>query len=99
MSRRVPPVSGRATDLHERFAAFVTERYPLAATRAINALAAAVRNTPRDVASPEDWFILLRARLAAELRDRLNDAGPSVAVDTTPGVPVKTRFQGAVEDL
>ena len=99
MSRRVPPVSGRATDLHERFAAFVTERYPLAATRAINALAAAVRNTPRDVASTEDWFILLRARLAAELRERLNDAGPSVAVDTTPGVPVKTRFQGAVEDL
>lgn len=100
--------AARAVDLEERFAAFVTERYPFAARLAIDAFAAAHRDAApspadaRDLDDPDVHDIYdrgLRHRLESELRQRLTDAGPAIAAETTPGVPASARFQGAGDEL
>jgi 2-oxoisovalerate dehydrogenase E1 component len=80
----------------ERFAAFVTERYPLAAPLALDALLSALRETRE---TDDAKLQGLRTRLEFELRQRVREPGGSDAFETTPGVPGATRFQAAVDEL
>jgi 2-oxoisovalerate dehydrogenase E1 component len=70
--------------VHERFAAFVAERYPFAARVASEAFAAARGDA---------------GSLEAELRRRLADAAPATSIETTPGVTPAERLRLAVDDL
>ncbi|MEO6213476.1 MAG: thiamine pyrophosphate-dependent enzyme [Vicinamibacterales bacterium] len=82
--------------LATRFAAFVTERFPFAASVAMEALAAAGGGTAGvDQAAIE----LLRGRLEAELRRRVSALSPGVLGDTTPGVASSDRFAAATCEL
>jgi 2-oxoisovalerate dehydrogenase E1 component len=85
--------------LRERFAAFVIERHPFAASVASDALAAAEQESSADDVDRVDR---LRARLEAELRERLRNVTPPIAAEspeTTPGVTAQKRFQTAVDEL
>ena len=93
-------------DLHARFAAFVTERWPLTAALAVDAFAAAHRHATaaletarKDSAAPNVDLIHLSHRLEFELRDRLRANGPTQSFETTPGVTAAIRFEGAVDDI
>ena len=80
-------------DLQQRFAAFVTERYPLTAALAVDAFAAAHRHAAAalELARKDS----AADRLEFELRDRLRANGPTQSFETTPGVAASTRFAGA----
>ena len=85
--------------LRERFAAFVIERHPFAASVASDALAAAEHESSADDVDRVDR---LRTRLETELRERLRDVSPPIAAespDATPGVTAQDRFQTAVDEL
>ena len=85
----------RAVDLQLRFEAFITERYPMAVAVASDAFAVAARKL-----SDAGHFIQqLRPLLEAELRQRLKEALPVVAAETTPGVTASARFEAAVDEL
>ena len=81
--------------LSVRFTAFVTERHPFAAAAAADAWAAAVAG---EVAS-EASIDALRGRLLPELRRRAAKLAPRETGETTPGVTVAQRFEGAVDEL
>ena len=85
----------RAVDLHLKFEAFVTERYPMAVAVASDAFAVAAR----DMSDTGNFITQLRRLLEPELRKRLRGALPPVATETTPGVSAIARYQAAVEEL
>ena len=101
MSRTVRQGGVRTGDLQQRFAAFVTERFPFAASQANEAFAAAHAHASRDGdATPDgEYFHRLRGALNLGVRQRVKDAGLPPSVDTTPGVDAPSRFQSAVEEL
>ena len=95
-----------AVDLQERFAAFVTERYPFAAALALDAFAAARQyatavqiTASAHVPTADIQSTLLQHRLEFELRERLKGGSPTLPVETTPGVTAPARFRHAVEEL
>ena len=95
-----------AVDLQERFAAFVTERYPFAAALALDAFAAAYQDSTavpiaasKQVPAADIQMTSLQQRLAFELRERLRGSSPTLSVETTPGVTAPARFDNAVEEL
>ena len=79
----------------ERFAAFVTERFPFALAQAREAFDAA----GGPVAAGESSIDEVRGRLAPELRTRLRRTVPDDMGETTPGTPAPQRFTAAVEEL
>jgi 2-oxoisovalerate dehydrogenase E1 component len=85
------PVAG----LGERFAAFVTERFPFVIAEAREAFAAAGGATASDEAAIE----AVRARLGEELRARLRRQTPRDVEETTPGITGEQRFEAAVEEV
>ena len=99
-----------ATSLASRFALFVTERHPFAATVAADAFQAAGRrrNTEETpVKNAEETPIeldvegieRLRTRIGTELRGRLSRLSPANTGETTPGVSAEDRFAKAVDEL
>jgi 2-oxoisovalerate dehydrogenase E1 component len=85
----------RAVDLQLRFEAFITERYPMAVAVASDAFAVAAR----ELSDAGHFIQQLRPLLEAELRQRLKEALPAVAAETTPGVTASARFEAAVDEL
>ncbi|HEY0874750.1 MAG TPA: thiamine pyrophosphate-dependent enzyme [Vicinamibacterales bacterium] len=85
------PVAGLA----ERFAAFVTERFPFAVAVAREAFAAAEGAAASDQAAIE----AVRQRLGSELRTRFRRRAPNDVEETTPGVTGEQRFTTAIEEL
>jgi 2-oxoisovalerate dehydrogenase E1 component len=95
-----------AVDLQERFAAFVTERYPFAVALALDAFAAARQyatavqiTASAHVPTDDIQSRLLQHQLEFELRERLKGGSPTLPVETTPGVTASARFRHAVEEL
>ena len=84
-----------AVDLQHRFSAFVTERYPFAAVKAIHAFAAALR----DAGDGGDRLERARTLFDRQLRGVLKDAAPNVKAETTPGVDAAVRYDAAVDEL
>jgi 2-oxoisovalerate dehydrogenase E1 component len=85
----------RAVDLQLRFEAFIAERYPMAVAVASDAFAVVAR----ELADAVHFIQQLRPLLEAELRQRLKEALPAVAAETTPGVTASARFEAAVDEL
>jgi 2-oxoisovalerate dehydrogenase E1 component len=92
MSRLTSPL---IAGLAARFAAFVTERFPFAIDLAREAFDAAGGHTAGDDTALEQ----VRARLGAELRQRLRQQVPADVTETTPGVSGGERFATAVDEL
>ncbi len=84
-----------AATLAARFALFVTERYPFAATAAAEAFLSAGGAVERDGESIER----LRTRIGTELRARVSGLSPANTGDTTPGVSAEDRVTTAVDEL
>jgi hypothetical protein len=80
---RASSTSGSA--VADRFAAFVTERYPFAIETARAAFAAAGGGSALSAAEIE----AVRGRFGAELRARLHPLTPAEVEETTPGVTVR----------
>ena len=83
----------RAVDLHLKFEAFVTERYPMAVAVASDAFAVAAR----DMSDTSNFITQLRRLLEPELRKRLRGALPPVATETTPALLGGTRHLSAAQ--
>src|SRR4029450_3049017 len=82
-------------DLRRALDAFVVERYPFAASAALEALTAVDGKR----ASGEAAIDALREPFAAALRARLAPLLPSGVGETTPGVAAPERFGHAVEEI
>ena len=90
---RTTGTSGSA--VAERFAAFITERFPFALDVARAAFDAAGGPSAASEAALEDC----RRRLGDELRLRLGHLAPGDVDETTPGVRAERRFAAAVDEL
>ena len=81
--------------LATRFAAFVTERHPFAASMAAEAFEGCGGFDERNEAAIEE----LRRRFVPELGRRMTAVRPADAGDATPGVTTSQRFDTAVAEL
>jgi 2-oxoisovalerate dehydrogenase E1 component len=84
----------RTPALLRRFGAFVTERYPFALSRALEAFQAA----GADHATTDADIERVRPALTAELLRRLAASIPADLDDTTPGVSAGDRMRAAIDD-
>ena len=82
--------------LSTRFNAFVTERFPFAASAAADAFIAAGGDT---TGGDEASIDALRPRLEAEVRKRVVSLAATVSAETTPGVSASHRFESALSEL
>ena len=82
--------------LSTRFMAYVTERFPFAASAAADAFIAAGGDA---VGHDQASIDAVRGRLETELRQRVAALAPTLRGDTTPGVSARDRFASAVEEL
>jgi 2-oxoisovalerate dehydrogenase E1 component len=91
----VNAVRSAAAVLARGFGEFVTERYPFAASAAIAAFESL--GPPRELT--ESAVDALRAPLREALSRRLRPTMPTTPGETTPGVPLSTRVEQALEDV
>ncbi|MEO5896180.1 MAG: thiamine pyrophosphate-dependent enzyme [Vicinamibacterales bacterium] len=90
-------IAGLATEtLATRFSAYVTERFPFAASVAGEAFAAVGGNA---AGAGESEIETLRLRFGPEFTKRLSALAPGQAGDTTPGVSLAGRFAAAVAEV
>ena len=89
------PAPARST-LAARFGAFVTERFPFALDRALEALRSV---SPADPAPDEAAIDALRAPLAKALESAFADAATDLLPDTIPGVTAAERLTAARAEL
>jgi 2-oxoisovalerate dehydrogenase E1 component len=89
------PAPARST-LATRFGAFVTERFPFALDRALEALRSV---SPADPALDEAAIDALRAPLAKALESAFADAATDLLPDTIPGVTAAERLTAARAEL
>src|SRR5215831_13095590 len=91
-----PREKSAGTTLAARFAAFVTERFPFALDRAIDAFGAVCREEPgRDPAAIDR----LRGPLAEALARRIDGEAPRGIPDPTPRVTAADRLRHARAEL
>jgi len=82
-----------------RFAAFVAERHPESAERAVKAFSSVVAKATRTRGGPAVAVEALRNPLSAALRKGVALTPPRGVAETTPGVSPKERFRQAEADL
>src|SRR5262245_346121 len=83
------------TDLSHRLDAFITERFPFALSIVRETFDACA-----GLAQPDEHSLeALRRAFGPELRNRVKQLAPSEAIETTPGVDGRQRFQQAIDEL
>jgi len=82
-----------------RFAAFIAERHPDSAGRAVAVFSSVVAKAKRTKGGPAAELDALRKPLSAALRKGMAPAPPRGVAETTPGVSPKERFRQAATVL